>query len=250
MRHNFKVPSLSELYSKPYDDRMIEWRRLGALDKAANIERLLERNNYSVDRVLEVGSGTGEVLREVARRNLGGEFCGIEIGTERSKQREEVINKKPITLMSYDGKTVPLESGRFDFVYATHVLEHVIDERLFLSELRRLSSFLIYVEVPLEINLMTSFSRLQRTLNIGHINSYCLESFALTLETSGLEVLDIQIFDQSFTAYRFTEGIFKSSVKWGIRNALLRFLGPSVAQKLLTYHCGALCRAHPMLDIV
>ena len=250
MRHNFSIPSLRELYSKPYDERMIEWRRLGAVDKATNIETLLKKNKCSVDRVLEVGAGTGEVLRETARRNLGKQFYGIEIGTERSKPREEVVNNRPITLMGYDGKIVPLESGAFDFVYATHVLEHVIDERLFISELRRLSNLFIYVEVPLEINLITSFRRLQRTLNIGHINSYCLESFALTLETSGLEIIDIEVFDHSFAVYRFSDGMIKSSMKWGIRNAPLRLLGPSVAQKLLTYHCGALCRARPMLDIV
>jgi ubiquinone/menaquinone biosynthesis C-methylase UbiE len=250
MKQNFIIPSLAKLYSKQYDARMIEWRRLGAIDKAENIERVLSRSRLSANRVLEIGAGTGEVLRQLARRNVGVEFHGIEIGTERSKPREEVVSGKPIILSGYDGKTAPFDAGTFDFVYATHVLEHVTDERQFLSELRRLSSGSVYVEVPLELNLRTSFSALQRTLNIGHINSYCLESFILTLETSGLEVIDFEIFDQRFAAYRFVDGTFKSALKWGLRYALLRLLGPHVAQKLTTYQCGALCRARSQLDIV
>ena len=249
MTDNFKIPSLKELYSRPYDERMSKWRRLGAADKASNIEVLLRRCELSVGRVLELGAGTGDVLRELAKKNIGSEFFGIEIGTERSKDQEEQINGKSIRLSGYDGKRAPFGAGTFDFVYATHVLEHVIDEGQFLSELRRLSKRTVYVEVPLELNLRTNFKALQRTLDIGHINSYCLESFILTLETSGLKVIEFEIFDQSFAAYRFVDGIAKSILKWGIRNAPLRLLGPRAAQKLMTYHCGALCRACSQLDI-
>lgn len=249
MRHNFRLPSLQELYSRPYDEHMSEWRRLGAIDKACNIEVLLKRNNLSVDRILEIGAGTGDVLRELARRNVGNCFCGIEIGSERSKDREEKINGKLIELSGYDGKTVAFENGTFDFVYATHVLEHVIDERQFIAEVIRLSSNLVYVEVPLELNLLASFNRLQRTLNIGHINSYSLESFILKLETSGLQTIDFELFDQSFSAYKFVDGTLNAALKFALRNTLLRLFGPMVAQKLLTYSCGALCRGSQPLDI-
>ena len=54
-----------------------------------------------------------------------------------------------------DGKKLPFEDNHFDFVIASHVLEHVKDYKFFINELERVSSK-GYIELPtkLEDNLV------------------------------------------------------------------------------------------------
>ena len=54
-----------------------------------------------------------------------------------------------------DGKRLPFEDNHFDFVIASHVLEHVEDYKFFINELERVSSK-GYIELPtkLEDNLV------------------------------------------------------------------------------------------------
>jgi len=89
--------------------------------------------------------------------------------------------------------------------------------------------------------LRTSAGSLQRTLDIGHINAYTPESFALTLATSGLAIEKFALFDHSPEVYTLQSGRLKGTLKRALRKGLLR-ASPPLAAKLFSYHCGALCR--------
>ncbi len=151
------------------------------------------------------------------------------------------------TIHAYDGVCVPYPDEHFDFVYATHVLEHVVNERSFLHELRRVAKHLIYVEVPCELHARTSFRSLQATLNIGHINSYTPASFVLTLATSGLKPIEMELFDHSFAVHVFRSSAPKALIKIAVRRVFLA-LNRSMASRFFTYHCGALCEKGLLID--
>jgi SAM-dependent methyltransferase len=221
---------------------MLQWRTVGALDKGRNIVALVGHERNSIASVLEVGSGTGAVLEQLAQQKVGTQWTGIEIGTERSQQ-----DSRCVQIHGYDGRTIPYPDRSFDLVYATHVLEHVTDERGFLAEMRRVARKWIYLEVPCELHLRTSHQALQRTLDIGHINPYTPESFALRLETSGLTVRKLQVFDHSYDVHRFASPAWKAAVKTVMRGALLG-LNQSFACKIFSYHCGALCEPGALLE--
>ena len=63
-------------------------------------------------------------------------------------------NKKFILIKN---KTLPFKDNEFDFVYASHVIEHIDDVSFFISELKRISKQ-GYIELPsvLEDNLVLS----------------------------------------------------------------------------------------------
>jgi SAM-dependent methyltransferase len=247
---NLKIPSLKELYSRPYDERMTEWRRIGAVDKAKNIISILRScgTEQSIGDVLEVGCGTGAVLREISGQINCRRFVGIEIGELRPKQAQAALAEGLMQIHGYDGTHIPYANSSFDLVYATHVLEHVVDERTFLHELRRVARKFVYVEVPCELHLRTTFSRLQDSLNIGHVNAYTLESFVLRLETSGLRVKELRLVDTSYTTKAFGRSAWKAMVSHALRRGAL-FLNEMAASRLFTYHAGALCEAAEKLDI-
>jgi len=101
------------------------------------IDNQLEQNpNW---KILDIGCG----FTAHDRANV---ICDIQ---DLSKFYE---NKKFIKL---DGKTLPFKDKEFDFVIASHVLEHVEDVKFFIKELERVSTK-GYIELPtsLEDNLV------------------------------------------------------------------------------------------------
>jgi ubiquinone/menaquinone biosynthesis C-methylase UbiE len=245
---NFTVPDLCDLYSREYGESMTRWRMLGAVDKSRNIKRMTADIARPVPSILEVGCGTGAVLRELAASGFASNLTGIDIGATRSKDEQTIIGSTLIHIHGYDGVRIPYEDATFDLVYATHVLEHVLDERGFLSELRRVSRQYVYVEVPCELHMRTSYKALQRSLDVGHINSYTPASFALKLETSGLAVRRLKLFDHSYAVERFANAGWKAVIKLVIRKSLLS-ANATLASRFLTYDCGALCERAPALSI-
>ena len=237
----FTNPPFNAHYEGEYDDRMIRWRGVCAVDKVANLASLLGERAGAVESVVEVGCGTGAVLQEVARRGIGTSHVGFDLA-DPGAHAHPGTSEAGIALRAYDGRRVPLPDASVDLVYASHVLEHVPDERGFLAELARVARRWIYIEVPCEITWRTSVPRLQTSLDIGHINAYTPETFALTLATADLPPLEVQIFDHSLDVHGFGGGRAKALAKAGVRRGLLR-LSPRAASKLACYHVGALCAA-------
>lgn len=166
----FHAPPLNQHYEGRYDDRELLWRRLGAIDKASNIQQLLA--GEPVETVLEVGCGTGAVLAEVARRGIGQGHVGVDVADPADHADRQALG---MDMRCYDGKTLPFADASFDLVYASHVIEHVPEPRTLLAEMSRVARRLVYVEVPCELHLRTSQRALQRSLDIGHINAYTPE---------------------------------------------------------------------------
>jgi len=232
----FHVGRTNAIYEGDLSAEDIRWLSLCAVDKVRNIKALLGK--HRPDSVLEVGCGTGAVLAAAAGAGIGTRHVGVDMAYIEQHRDPAAAG---LELSSYDGATLPFADDSFDLVYASHVLEHVPDERGFLAEMQRVARDLIYIEVPCELVLRTGAAALQRTLDIGHINAYTPDSFVLTLATAGLKVDEIGLFDHSPAVYRHQSGPLKGALKRAIRGPLLK-ASPAVAAKLFCYHCGALCR--------
>ena len=233
----FQVAPLNEYYEGDFTPEETHWLAVCSADKTANLRTLL--GGRRPESVLEVGCGTGAVLAAVAAAGIGTRHAGADVAYTDQHRDPAAAG---LELSAYDGRTLPFADDSFDLVYASHVLEHVPDERGFLAELKRVSRDLIYLEVPCELVVRTDAAMLQRTLDIGHINAYTPESFVLTLATAGLTVDEFELFDHSRAVHAAMSGELKGALKRAVRGSLLK-ASPSLASKLFCYHCGALCRA-------
>lgn len=230
----FDISPHNAHYEGQYSASELEWRRLGAMDKIDNMQALV--GGKQISSVLEVGCGTGAVLAEAVRRGIGKSHVGIDMADPRDHIDDRAIG---LDLRQYDGSRLPFDDNSFDLVYASHVIEHVPDPRSFLAEIARVSRALVYVEVPCEMNLRNGHRAIQGSLRIGHINGYTPDYFMVLLQTSGLNVMDMRVFDHSLNVHSFGRAAWKGRATQIIRKSALKF-SPSLATKLFCYHCGAL----------
>jgi ubiquinone/menaquinone biosynthesis C-methylase UbiE len=235
----FNLRPLNAEFEGQFDEELIRWLAIGAKDKADNIRTLLESQAAEVASVLEVGCGTGAVLLELRELGVGRYHRGVDY-SDPTAHSDPRVEAHGLPLDRYDGIRLPYDDASFDLVYATHVLEHVPNEQLFLAELKRVARKFVYVEVPCELTLRTTVRTLQISLDIGHLHPYTRESFALVLACAGLEPSQFRMFDQSLAVHIFASGKIKGRIKRAIRSMLLS-LSPRAASRILCYHTGALC---------
>lgn len=257
MIRNAKQPQESgkEYYRSLYRSdlaRQAEWHRRTARAKVDSVERLLARNGILPRTILELGCGTGAVILECQRRNLGISYTAVDYSSEAIAHLE--CHSEGIETMAAD-ITDPEFSlqGKFDVVVLSHVLEHLEEPSKFLdSALKRIAFSYLLVEVPLEdlpLQRIKNLVRDRRMNNAGHVQFYTAGSFRRFLEFHSLHIVDerkyVPILDLDtigFVARK--DGM--SRLQHAIRIATGRFLpiilGP-IWRKLYYAHHAVLCEA-------
>jgi ubiquinone/menaquinone biosynthesis C-methylase UbiE len=107
-------------------------------------------------RVCDVGCGTGYLLNYLTTQALPAEreWCGVDFIIE-----EETARRHPsIRFLAAPIEQLPFPDGHFDTVICTHVLEHILDIRAAIQELRRVCAKRLIVVVPLEREYRFTFN--------------------------------------------------------------------------------------------
>ena len=102
-------------------------------------------------RVLEVGAGTGNVLKEFKEEAKKNNIIIDEIGTEYSNDCIKIAKEKyNIDIIYGDIQTVVNKNLKFDIIILSHVFEHFTDLKKELNNLKFImdKDTLLYIEVP------------------------------------------------------------------------------------------------------
>jgi SAM-dependent methyltransferase len=234
-------------------EKEAEWLDRTAGHKVDSIEYLLKKNNITCNTLLELGCGTGSVVRECQRRNLAEDYVALdysETAIEYLRRHSDRIEALVADLTAPDF----VFERPVDVVVLSHVIEHLEQPLAFLYSLRRLNFKYLIAEVPLDDLLMGRLSALfvkDRTRNLdGHVQFFTASSFRRLLRAAGLSVTCsrryLPLLDVS--TIRFVCKKNNSSKVTLYKMLLGRYLrlltGPIWAQ-LFSAHYGVLAQASP-----
>jgi len=227
---------LAENYAHYYeqDAGLSEWRRLGAIDKCANIVRLCA--GYEREEVLEIGCGDGAILERLALTGFGTRFTGLEISPSAVRAVQDK-NISGASVELFDGYELRFADKKFDLAILSHVVEHVEHPRRLIEEAARAASK-VFVEVPLEDNL-----RLPEDFvldRVGHINFYNVKTIRRLVQSCGMVILGAHLSHSSLSSYIYRKGRFGGAASYLIKKSLLR-ISPKLAAATFTYHYAMVC---------
>jgi SAM-dependent methyltransferase len=202
------VPDSQDLPASEFYDAV--WSGCASLDAASPaafhrrrlVVRWALREAPGARRILDVGCGTGELVRELAGRFPGAAIAGADVSEralERSRQatpRGEFFTLDLASSSCLD--PYPARLGSFDLVTCCEVLEHLADD---VAGLRRLHALLapdgcLIVTVP-------GGSRTQFDRAIGHLRHYGTGDLEVRLQHAGLVPRRVTMWGFPFhSAYR------------------------------------------------
>ena len=141
------------------------------------------------DRILEIGCGTGNVLREMKV----GRVVGVDISVGVLRRAREKLGGRG-RLISGDAEALPFPDQSFDKILCTEVLEHVLNPGAVISEIRRLmkSAGMAVVSVPNE-GLINKLKRVTASSGVGRMLFWKGAGYAMPKDMS--ESWHLHIFD-------------------------------------------------------
>lgn len=148
-----QITSLSpEEYKRVYE------RMPRIQDETDNSKACLEEiaRRITPGKVCDVGCGTGYLLAFLKSHPelVDREFTGVDFIIESDTHRRE----SAIKFVAAPVEQLPFDDGHFDTVICTHVLEHILDIRAAINELRRVCARRLIVVVPLEREYRFTFN--------------------------------------------------------------------------------------------
>ncbi|HEX5223722.1 MAG TPA: class I SAM-dependent methyltransferase [Solirubrobacteraceae bacterium] len=222
--------------------RHSRWRALSAVGKAAHVIELCTRADLRPDSVLDVGCGDGALLGELHNRGFGVRRAGVEIAEQAVASARERDGVDSVD--RFDGRTLPFPDEAFDLGILSHVLEHVREPTVLLTEVARVCRAVL-VEVPLEANLSAerSAKRLQ-AVAVGHLQRFTRGDMRATVSASGLRIVAEMEDPLPLAVHRFHSATARSravaTVRWALRAGMHRSV-PPLARRVFTLHFACLC---------
>lgn len=125
-------------------------------DETDNSRECLKRILEEIDgkTVLDVGCGTGYLADWIKRQKSEIEITGTDFIIE-----PDTYKRNPdIRFIEGAIENLPFEDASFDTVICTHVLEHILDFRQALKELRRVAKRALIIVVPQEREYRFTFN--------------------------------------------------------------------------------------------
>ncbi len=183
-----------EIYLEKYRNDLEDearWLEYGAAFKANSVEALLQHHRVRPHTLLELGSGTGAVIRECQRRGLAEEYIAVDASEDAIAWARDRSPGIDCVVADITDSNAALPE-QVDVVVLSHVLEHLENPLEFLANLRERMRFTwLVAEVPLEDLLAARMKNLlrDRTKNTaGHVQFFTQRSFLELLARAGFEV--------------------------------------------------------------
>jgi len=106
------------------------------------IEIAKEISKSNVDKVLDIGTGSGRLIFQIEKRKLSSQYYGIDPATDMIKAAREVSNHQDMTFLHFlvsDAIALPYKKFTFDAVISSMSLHHLNNDekKISLKEIKR-----------------------------------------------------------------------------------------------------------------
>lgn len=174
--------------SGEYLDKNPRWHAADSPWKAAQILKMIRRQNLNPVTVCEVGCGAGEILNRLHAELPATNFFGYEV----SPQAYEICSAKTKERLQFRLGDLLETEERFDLLLCIDVFEHVPDYLSFLERLRgRANRFIFHIPLDLSALSLLRPARLMKTrYGVGHLHMFTAETALAVLKDTGYETLD------------------------------------------------------------
>jgi len=216
-------------------DAEAEWLRAAAVQRADNIHFLLTKHSITAESILDLGCGTGAVITELQRRNIGKRYHGVDYSPEVIAYLTAHSSgiQTQVADLTDDSVSIP---GAFDLAVVIHVLQHLDNPDQFLKNVRNVDFRFLIVEVPLEdlpLNRVMSCIGMHDKNPTGTLQFFNRKSAKELLTRNGFRVIEERVSAPMFDLetlkvlkmrYRWTTGQYLKKMLTSVM--LPRLLGP------------------------
>ena len=135
--------------------------------------------------VLEIGSGTGELVSYLAKKYPNCRMQGLDFSTESVIRSKEIANKFniPVSFVQGDIQKMPFADESFDIVFGDQVLGHIENQELALKEIYRVTKKNSIVAFSIANSLRPDGWYLSKILSHSHQGYKQKGSFPWTLKS-------------------------------------------------------------------
>jgi hypothetical protein len=164
------------------------WHAGDAAWKAAHVLRMLERHRLSPRTVCEVGCGSGEIVRTLARALPAARFVGCDVSPDAIR----ISRGKATDNLDFRLGDATRTATIYDLVMAIDVFEHVEDCFGFLRGLRGKGRYKLF-HIPLDLSALSVMRRdklLAMRRRVGHIHYFTKDTALALLQDTGYRVVD------------------------------------------------------------
>ncbi|MFH1910376.1 MAG: class I SAM-dependent methyltransferase [bacterium] len=173
------------------------WHDEDAAFKAQEVLKIIKRNRLKVRSIIDIGCGTGGVLKILSQKLKVSKLVGFEPYKEVLK-----IAKTKHPEVDFIDK---LPQKKFDLALALDVIEHLEKPKKILLQIKTLAKYKIF-HVPLSLSLQ---ARLRKTPpeygreHSGHLHNFTKKSALDFLKANNYEILD----------FSYTKGAILTPIK-------------------------------------
>ncbi len=169
------------------------WDREDAKWKARQVRHIIEKNSIIPQSVVEVGCGSGDILRSVRSFLDDATLVGYDISPQAQGfwvEDSGTRNSKGIEF--HLGDFHALNTQQFDLLLMIDVFEHVRDPFTFLEESRKYARQFIF-HIPLDLSafsVLRGRPLLEGRRRVGHLHAYTKDLALETLTDCGYQIID------------------------------------------------------------
>jgi SAM-dependent methyltransferase len=207
-----------------------------AIGVVESLEHVLAASGSGpVERIIDVGAGSGSTLRRLHERGVGSTYVAVDVQARLAEAVHRALPDVPVQTLVVDTRSLPFDDHEFDLALLSHVIEHIPDPRAVIHEAGRVAR-LVYIEVPLEGNALLRFTRGLRSLRGsteepgGHVHRFTSSSLERTVAQAGLSTIATNVYyPERLLRINDASAV---SVKVHARRLVSRTLGP----RLVAHH--------------